>query len=104
MLYNLKRLRERDRVTQAQLAGAIGVSQQSINKYENHDIQPDIETLIAIADFFSTSVDELVGHICLDAEASGLKADELALLRKYRSLTEREKESVHLIMDNYNQK
>lgn len=62
MLCYLKQLRERVHVTQQQLAAAVGVSQQSINKYENHDIEPDIETLIAIADFFHTSMDYLVGH------------------------------------------
>ena len=52
MLQNLKHLREKNGVTQQQLAAAVGVSQQSINKYENHNIEPDIRTLIAISDFF----------------------------------------------------
>ena len=62
MLINLKKLRQETGVSQKQLADNIGVSQQSINKYENHNIEPDIETLIRIADFFDTSVDYLVGH------------------------------------------
>ena len=57
MLKNLKALRETASVSQKQLAEAIGISQQSINKYENHNIEPDIDTLIRIADFFDTSVD-----------------------------------------------
>ena len=101
MLFKLKRLRKQNKVTQAQLANAVGVSQQSINKYENHDIQPDIETLIAIADFFHTSVDDLVGHICTCDE---VKADELELLKKYRLLTDSEKKSILLIMDNYSRR
>ena len=62
MLINLKSLREDAAVSQKQLADAIGVSQQSINKYENHNIEPDIETMIRIADYFKTSVDYLIGH------------------------------------------
>ena len=63
MLENLKRLRELSGTTQRQLAEAIGVSQQSVNKYENHNIEPDIETLIRIADYFQhTSVDCVIGH------------------------------------------
>lgn len=62
MLENLKRLRELSGTTQRQLAEAIGVSQQSVNKYENHNIEPDIETLIRIADYFNTSVDCVIGH------------------------------------------
>ena len=62
MLTNLKKLREDASVSQKALADAIGVSQQSVNKYENHNIEPDIDTLIRIADFFETSVDYLIGH------------------------------------------
>lgn len=105
MLYNLKLLREKYRVTQQQLATAVGVSQQSINKYENHDIEPDINTLIAIADFFHTSVDYLIGHIYLTDESQPqqkLTNDEIKVLNGYRFLSPREKESIHLILENYN--
>ena len=104
MLCNLKRLRERDHVTQQQLATAVGVSQQSINKYENHNIEPDIDTLIAIADFFHTSVDYLLGHISFPngvAASAQLTQEESDLVNKYRFLSPREKESIHLILDNY---
>ena len=47
MLVNLKKLREEASVSQKALAEAVGVSQQSINKYENHNIEPDIETLFS---------------------------------------------------------
>ena len=62
MLYHLKKLRMERNITQKMLADAIGVSQQSINKYENHNIEPDIETLVRLANYFDTSVDYLVGH------------------------------------------
>lgn len=102
MLQNLKRLRERDRVTQQQLASAVGVSQQSINKYENHNIEPDIDTLIAIADFFHTSVDYLLGHTLIaDGSDHRLTQDEMDMISKYRFLSPKEKESIHLILDNY---
>ena len=44
MLTNLKKLREDASISQKALADAIGVSQQSVNKYEIHNIEPDIET------------------------------------------------------------
>lgn len=40
----------------------MSLSQQSINKYENHGVEPDIDTLIKLADYFNTSVDYLIGH------------------------------------------
>lgn len=100
MLPNLKRLRVRDHVTQQQLAAAVGVSQQSINKYENHNIEPDIETLIAIADFFHTSVDELLGRPFVPNEPP-LSQDEMDIISKYRYLSAAEKESIRLILNNY---
>lgn len=60
MLKNLRLLREEKGMSQKQLADCIGVSQQSINKYENHNVEPDIGALIRIADCFSTSVDYIV--------------------------------------------
>ena len=62
MLENLRKLRDETGISQKSLADKIGVSQQSINKYENHNIEPDISTLIRIADYFNTSVDYLIGH------------------------------------------
>ena len=52
MLENLKLLRSTAGISQKTLADSIGVSQQSINKYENHNIEPDIATLSSIADYF----------------------------------------------------
>ena len=62
MLKNLKKLREEKGISQKQLADVVSVSQQSINKYENHNIEPDIDTLIKMADYFETSVDYIIGH------------------------------------------
>ena len=42
MLPNLKLLRKEYHVSQQALADAIQVSQPSINKYENHNIEPEI--------------------------------------------------------------
>ena len=53
MIKNLKALRKEYNISQQQLANIIGVSQQSINKYENHTVEPDIETLKAIATFLT---------------------------------------------------
>ncbi len=62
MVENLKKLRIKHKISQKQLADVIGVSQQSINKYENHNIEPDIDTLKSLANYFNTSIDYLVGY------------------------------------------
>ena len=57
MLPNLKLLRKEYHVSQQALADAIQVSQPSINKYENHNIEPEIAVLKRMADYFNTSID-----------------------------------------------
>lgn len=103
MLENLRRLREGAGVTQKQLADAIGVSQQSINKYENHNIEPDISTLIRIADYFSVSVDYLVGHRIAPVSVSdrNLSPEEIRFIMNLRRLSPRQVECVKMIMDSY---
>lgn len=102
MIQNLKLLRQKFGVTQNRLAEAIGTTQQSINKYENHNIEPDIEMLIRIADFFHTSVDFLIGHyIPEDENEFRLSADEVKLVSNYRQLTLSQQESIRLVMENY---
>ena len=106
MLENLKILRTEFSITQKQLADVIGVSQQSINKYENHNIEPDIETLKRIADYFETSIDFLVGYSSERRKAGisspqDISRQENSLIRKYRTLTQKEKQSIDLVIENY---
>ena len=108
MLTNLKKLREDASVSQKALADAIGVSQQSVNKYENHNIEPDIETLVRIADFFETSVDYLIGHTSVRRKIEEVHIFELndresKVMEQYRSLTSKQKACVDVVMDSYSE-
>lgn len=106
MVANLKKLRNKKGISQQMLADAIGTSQQSINKYENHKIEPDIETLIKIADYFETSVDYLTGHTDIDRVIENVRqydlgAAESELIDNYRKLSPKQRESIESIIDNY---
>lgn len=106
MLKNLRKLREEKGVTQKQLADIISVSQQSINKYENHNIEPDIDTLIKMADYFETSVDYIVGHSKIRRKIEivnsyDLNAEEAKLVKDYRKLSNKQRFSIALILENY---
>lgn len=96
MVKNLKELRLKKGISQQQLADVIGVSQQSINKYENHKIEPDINTLCLIANYFETSVDYLVGNteisrkIEITSEYS-LSESEKKLITSFRKLNPNER-------------
>lgn len=106
MLKNLKTLRENASISQKYLADAIGVSQQSINKYENHNIEPDIDTLIRIAVFFDVSVDYLIGHSQirrkLEPTASyDLNQAEGQLIDAYRQLSDKQRKCISGLIDSY---
>ena len=58
---NLKKLRRERNVTQEELANIIGVSYQSVSRWENGSCYPDVELLPAIAGFFGVTTDKLMG-------------------------------------------
>ena len=109
MLVRLKMLRREKGITQKKLAEIVGTTQQSINKYENHNIEPDISTLITMADYFNISVDYRIGHSESRqteelTELQQLYICETSRLEGYRKLNDKEKESIRLIIENYNSK
>ena len=58
----IKKLRKEQKVTQEELAAAVGVTPQAISRWEGEGGYPDIELLPEIADFFAVSIDELIGY------------------------------------------
>lgn len=62
MYLKIKELRLENGLTQKELAKAINTSNKNIWAYENEKAFPPPETLIALANFFEVTVDELVGH------------------------------------------
>lgn len=57
---NLISLRKMRGISQEELADKIGVTRQTLSKYETGESLPDIERCRAIADFFEISMDDLV--------------------------------------------
>ncbi|MDF2881719.1 MAG: family transcriptional regulator [Clostridiaceae bacterium] len=59
----LKKLRtDRKGLFQSEIAEVIGVDASAYSKYERGINEPDIETLIKIANYFEVTVDFLVGN------------------------------------------
>ena len=55
----VRRLRAEQGLTQAQLGAAMGVSRQTINAIETDRYTPSLPLAIALARYFSTSVEEM---------------------------------------------
>lgn len=62
-------LRKHKRIGQQELADVLGVSFQSVSKWETGITMPDITLLPSIAEYFNVSVDELLGLKPLPQEA-----------------------------------
>lgn len=58
----LRTLRESVGLSQNKLAGMIGVRQSSINRYENGQSVPSIQTFRWYADYFDVSMDYIFGR------------------------------------------
>jgi transcriptional regulator with XRE-family HTH domain len=58
---NIKRLRRERDLTQEELAEQLGVSFQSISRWETGACYPDMELVPSIAAFFGVTVDSLMG-------------------------------------------
>ena len=74
------KLRTKRSMTQEQLAEKIGVSRQSVSKWETDSAIPDIEKLKLLAEIFEVSITELLGMEC-----------EEDTKRKNRTLSKRNK-------------
>lgn len=48
-------------ISQVELASALGVTKQSVSNWENDNIQPSIDILIKLANYFDVSTDYLLG-------------------------------------------
>lgn len=59
---NLKELRNNKNLTQEELANELNMSRTRYIRYELHTAEPDLSTLIKLADYFHVTVDALLGH------------------------------------------
>ncbi len=95
---NLKNLRRGKNLTQEKLADFLGVSFQTISKWERGDTYPDITMLPEIASFFKVSVDDLLGINRAENEKEILKK-----LKEYDNLidTDLKQKIIYELKDMY---
>ena len=78
----IKELRVSHSLTQVELAEKLSVSKQAVSNWENNNIQPSIDMLLKIADYFGVSTDYLLGrnNDC-SLDISGLSQEAAAHIR-----------------------
>jgi len=82
MLYlpeNIKKFRTSKNLTQEDVAMYLGITPQSVSKWERGESYPDIELLPSLANIFETSIDLLIGMDSIRAEEAQYKIHERAI-------------------------
>ena len=59
----IQSLRKARGITQEQLADAVGVSRQAVSKWEAEQSVPDLERIVAMAEYFDVTTDYLLRGI-----------------------------------------
>ncbi|MCR5142369.1 MAG: helix-turn-helix domain-containing protein [Ruminococcus sp.] len=57
---NLRKIREKKGVSQSAVAKELGISRQAYNNYELGKREADYETLLKLAEYFETTVEDLI--------------------------------------------
>ena len=83
---NIAKYRKAKGLTQEELGAKLGVTNQSVSKWESAQCCPDIQLLPAIAKVFDVSVDELLGY----RPTEGLGEICLKIRRYFAELPEKE--------------
>ena len=68
-------LRKQQGLSQEQLGYELGVTRQTVSKWELGVTTPEMDKLIQLSDFFHISIDELVGHPSSDPASKAPETD-----------------------------
>ena len=76
---NIKNLRKSHNLSQVELAKKLSVTKQAVSNWENNNIQPSIDMLVKIADYFLVSTDYLLDrNDKKQIDAEGLTLNQIA--------------------------
>lgn len=89
----IKELRLEKGLSQKDLAKFLQVNQTAVGKYERGDLEPNIQTLLKLSNYFECSIDYLVGrsddfgNVNVLSPAPSLSKDEQEILDQYRGMS-----------------
>lgn len=90
VMLRLKELRKSKSLNQSQVANAIGISQRTYSNYEIGTREPDINTIIKLADYFNVTIDYLLCRDCTQSntrnaiiDLSDLDKDDFEIVNEY---------------------
>lgn len=89
----LKELRKKQKLTQQQVADAVGIGMQAYAYYEKEERDPSPDTLCRLADFFDVTVDELLGRSSSDI-FDNARIEQPEILQLYERMTPEEQNNL----------
>lgn len=84
----LKELRKKNNFTQSEVAQKLQLTRPTYNAYEQNICEPNIDTLIKLADFYHTSIDYLVGRKTELINLNGIKPTKKRLILDILNMNE----------------
>lgn len=87
MAERLTNLREKIGLSQSEVARRLDVNRTTINAYEQNEIKPSLNKLIALADLYHTSTDYILGRTRQEVQqyidVQNLTPEQIALLQEF---------------------
>lgn len=68
---NLKTLRKSKNISQEELSNKVGVSRQSVSKWETGEAYPEMNNIIALCTIFKCNINDLVNNNMIDLDSLG---------------------------------
>ena len=99
---NLRTVMTVRQISAANLARSIGISDSALCRYLNGERTPDINSLIAIADYFGVSIDWLLGKS--NNERLALSDEQTEFMHLFMRATDEDKKVIVLILSKYKEK
>lgn len=101
----LKDLRDDEELNQGDIAKVLNITRQQYQLYESGNREIKFNQVIKLAEFYGVSIDYIAGRT---KDKRGLTRSELAedetdLIKKYRSLSERQKGRIDQVMKEIEQ-
>ncbi|MCI6272646.1 MAG: helix-turn-helix domain-containing protein [Erysipelotrichaceae bacterium] len=100
---NLRRLRNKNNLTQEQVGDYCGVSAKAISRYENDQAEPDIQLMKKFARLFKVDFNVLLGYSGKEVEQEELilRKGESSILELYRLCDKSHKTIIRKILKDF---
>ena len=90
---NIKNLRLQSNKTQLEVAKTLNINPTTYNNYEKKKAEPNIATLIKLADYYNVSLDYLVGRHFKD-DLGFIEPEDYAYIKHFLELPENIKNKI----------